>query len=418
MFTFAHGTAITSSLIACRLLCAQPVENLSTLDHACAAISLSFAARTPDRNLPFSRCVELLPPTRSGTSMREIHGVAQAEGLNTVLADVPISAWDRVGGSLIVFIPPLMETRTVSGRTYQVGHFIVVRPVSEGFVQILDFPRQPPEIRSVHEIAASWVESGVTSLPAIVFDPSSRFVVSSTTIAQVPDTVSDRFARSTFSEIRDDIARCTFTLESGLQTLSSRIDFGTRHQSSLVPFEIDLVNSTETTLSIKHLTSDCGCVIAENAISQIAPSSLSTVRGSIFLRDRIGTVTQTVTFTVGGGASDIKLEAILHGESYVPWIRKPNAADFGIVPGNNDSAAVILESLDSVPAPFEPARVVLTKPWLSGEVFKDTSSDRKWIVRFTIDSTQAPKGPFWDTATMLSRNNERVNEVRVIGHVR
>lgn len=266
--------------------------------------------------------------------MHALRDALRARKLSVEAVDAPINDWDRLGELMIVYLPPFMETRTESGEKFFVGHYVVIRPLSAGTVQVLDFPGETPRVVEIAEIRKIWLTQGVRSLPALILTPSVQ--VHDPAVGEqheAPPTASVMSESLARGSLRSDAATTEVAIGTTDLDVSSKLDCGPRKHGDLVQFVIRLTNAAAEALTLTSRRADCGCVVVPMARQELKSGEGVDIPGTISLAGRVGRVVQhvRVEYEVGNikHSADVGIEA----EVVIPWMMVPPAVDVGKVAG-------------------------------------------------------------------------------------
>jgi ABC-type bacteriocin/lantibiotic exporter with double-glycine peptidase domain len=143
-------------LIACALLlsCAQP--NSGSLScgkrqqaslvngriYDCAANSLYAFCHKWGIDVSYEKCLELLPLTDRGNSMLEFKHALESFGFEATAQRLTPDEFAHLKMPAVVLILPPEHFRTSTAEQYP-GHYLVLWPMDEQSLQILDYPHQP-----------------------------------------------------------------------------------------------------------------------------------------------------------------------------------------------------------------------------------------------------------------------------------
>lgn len=130
----------------------------------CAADSLY--ALCTESNIPVSQqlCMELLPPSHQGNSMLEFKKALLSLGFEVEARRLSVDELTTIHVPSVLLILPLQTLQDTWGPP--LGHYIVLWPLDEENVRILDHPRDP-FVLSMGYLAHLLRDAGITNIPVL-----------------------------------------------------------------------------------------------------------------------------------------------------------------------------------------------------------------------------------------------------------
>lgn len=112
----------------------------AALPRHCGANSVFVASAVLGSPLPLSRCIEAVPPRGVGNTMLELKQGLESLGFRVQAFAVRSGQLASLRGTFLLWIPPGVEVRTLSGERFTAGHYVVLHRRTDGEWLFLDYP--------------------------------------------------------------------------------------------------------------------------------------------------------------------------------------------------------------------------------------------------------------------------------------
>jgi hypothetical protein len=312
---------------------AQATSGPSTgVIYDCAATSLYVMANLSGKSLTYERATELLPVNHEGNSLAQVSSAVDAVGFTSEVVSM-------APNELVGLQVPMIGLETPSDapggewtRRDRVGHYIVVRPLEGGLVQLLDYPREPV-VLAVDDWIAHLNNVGVGQLRAVLCGAPGQELeqmVRAVTPSSGPSTTP---ARPSLLEARDPVRSVAVLSADGRRSPVAVWSFGDVSEGATISHTFTIRNESGRPVRIAKLANSCGsCVEAKASTTEEIPASgevaISVVAS---LAQRFGTVRldTAVYFTPESKHPPVLLS--LSGNVHARWVCVPPIIDLGRV---------------------------------------------------------------------------------------
>ncbi|MFC1781822.1 DUF1573 domain-containing protein, partial [Planctomycetota bacterium] len=365
----------------------------------CAANTLFVMCQISDVQVSYEKCLELLPITSKGNSMLEVKQALESLGFNVKPLSITTDEIANIRVPTIMWAHP-PEGDIVRKDSRNIGHYIIVIPVDNNSVQVLDFP-QSPVILPVQPWSRHLSSNGIENIPLILcgrkdqefsemFSPDSKNSDSDKkTTEDVPYTNSKLFIKSAMSN-------------------SSVLywDFGDISEGSFLKHNFTLVNDTGKTLNISKLSKSCTCGYVTTDKSIIAPGESCTATVSVSLAGRIGgqNISSTVVFDEKDEVQPITL--LITGNSQSRWTMQPKVIDFGSIEfGSEIQSQNLLVKPTEYGINASLSHVECKSPIVDVEIKSNSEDPNSYILSVSVDPNKYP-GTFSEQINFLSEGQK------------
>ena len=307
----------------------HPITRRSGRIYDCGANSLFLVCRIFGIDASYKKCLEMLPLTPKGNSMLEMKQALESLGFNVKPLRI---RFDEIAN---LRVPTIMWAYAPKGTVVRkeaknLGHYLVVIPLDNDTLHVLDYP-ESPVILATH----TWIKHlggiGVEDIPIILCGLKSQ-------------KLSDMFLSKTGSS-RTTTNRTNERLRKDSLLTSSQIvikqdmlkdpvvhwDFGDIAEGSFIKHNFTIINNTDKELHISKLSKGCTCSAVAADKESILPGDSCTVTISISLAGRHSkqSIISAVIFDEKDGVPPVKL--LITGNSHARWAFAPGIIDFGLI---------------------------------------------------------------------------------------
>jgi hypothetical protein len=274
------GCAAASLFLAVAISPARAAEQVASVLYDCGANALFVLGEVSEKHPTYEQCLEFLPLRDDGNSLLECQEAARKLGFS--VEAVKLAPHELAGLRCPAII---LETPDLAGRQSRIGHYFVIRPLSKGNIQVLDFPR-PPKILAAADWAAYLRQIKAPQLTALVcgkpgqtledmLKPTSA-VPGASSAPSMPEPTSAPTIGST-----------VLTLVQGMRSAPiATFEFGEAAEGSDVTHVFDVVNRTTKAVRIARLEGSCTCsqIICPSKVIQPGEKTSVTVVTSLAQR--------------------------------------------------------------------------------------------------------------------------------------
>lgn len=292
----------------------------------CGAISLYIFCKVSDMPLSFEKAVELLPISSSGNSLAEVREAMVKVSGNTIDA-LMIESNDvhRIVRPVVwLFQPPQGSKAPLNPKTSRPqGHFMVIRPLEGGDLQVLDYPN-PPKVFSAAHFASHLKRVGIQYLPILGLSPLSLDV-------EGRDQVSDSLTVPATDAPPATVGGTSLVTLKANSPRSPIIgaEFGGVAEGSIVRHTFVLHNPLDGPVHITKIQQSCTCTDLQVDRMQIPSGESARIVMTSSLAKRFGHVqiSAVVHFSPESGLAPVLLT--MHGRSLPRFIPTPAVVDLG-----------------------------------------------------------------------------------------
>jgi hypothetical protein len=292
----------------------------------CAANSLFLLAKMCDVPVSYDRCLELLPPSHDGNSVRDVKQAMEQLGFSVPALRLQPAELIGVKVPSIAWVPAARPPAGAEG----LGHFFVIRPLSAERVQILDFPAGAPQVF----LTSQWLEL-LRAKPKI-----DLFLLPAAHSSQDPATTFDSKAAAVALASTPPVALAVklmatdkFTQidlkDAAITTAAASWSFGEMPEGSTVQHDFILKNLTSRDLHVVEVRPNCGCTKVQIDKKLIPVGGSATISTQISLEGRHGTLAATV-LTLFAPTDNFPPQLVdFHGKIAERWVCEPALISLG-----------------------------------------------------------------------------------------
>jgi hypothetical protein len=306
-------------------------EDAPAIAFDCGANSLYIVAKISGKDVSFDRALELAPRRSTGNTLGEIKSGAEHLGFN--VEAVRLSAREILGCRVPVVVLLLPQNDpTLPKLRSTIGHYIVVRPVASGRVQILDYP-DAPFIMGGQELYNWLAGAGKNdpTFPVLVCGEKGQSIddmlgnaidLPSPIVQANKDFVAKEMPDSEHSKI---------TLHDGMnRSIVASFDFGDVPEAAVVTHIFKIENKTSQAISILRMEGSCTCTKLDADSMNMPSGSSITVTMATSLAGRFSNVRVdgAVYFKADTGLPPVLL--VMTGSAHGRFISIPPRLDLGI----------------------------------------------------------------------------------------
>lgn len=350
--------------------------------YSCGANSLFVLSKLMDRPATYVECATLLPIHDTGNTMLEVRDAVQAIGLQTRAMRLGPHELQRVRVPCIAWLPPLFNRTVVQG-DHVTGHYIVIRPVSDGKIQILNYPEHPTTVDVI-----AWgkhLESlGIEGIPVLLCARDSAEAGAAADMLIADPRLFDKLA--------DNCDITVVVLQDGVNDEAVlRWNFGEAPEGALLKKSLVIANSTHKEIEITRVLSGCTCAQLAADTMRLAPGQKATIGVTIDLSDRVGkqSIQGRIMFAAQSALPPAAID--ISGTVRPRWRLESSEIDFGCIDrtaGNCKRRTVIRPTefagemdLAVAKSSLKPVAVRLTRAM-------DLENRPYWLVEVELDPSE------------------------------
>ena len=306
-----------------RDLATQRVERI----YDCGANSLFLLCRISGVDASYKKCLELLPISSKGNSMLEMKQALESSGFNVEALRIKIHEIANLRVPTLMCVHPPKDA-IVHKKFKNLGHYLVVVPLDNSTVQIIDYPRAP-----VIFPTQIWIKHlssvGITDFPIILCGTKNQ--VLSEMFSSESEYSQIETACENTSKNRQFMNSQIVIKEGISKDMVAHWDFGDIAEGSFFKHDFTLINSTDKEVHIAKLTKGCTCSAISVDKKVILPGNMCTVTISVSLAGRNSkqSISSTVIFDKRDNLPPIKF--LITGNSHPRWMFEPKVVDFGLI---------------------------------------------------------------------------------------
>jgi hypothetical protein len=273
----------------------------------------------------YGQCLNLLPISPQGNSMLEIKKALDGLGIAPMAIRIRIPELSGLRVPAIVWTYPPKDAFVRSKDSRKVGHYIVVVPLGDGRIKVLDYPDAPVMIR-----VSTWAQHlqslGIENTLAVLCgrkgqNPEQLLSSDQNAAANESNSDTGAFGASAALVIRADMPKDALAVW----------DFGDISEGAVVKHDFPLINGTDKELHVSKVSKDCVCSAAAADRKTLAPGTACTVAVTVSLAGRVGTqrISVALVFDKQDGIRPIVL--LVTGRSHARWTVPSDIIDFGSI---------------------------------------------------------------------------------------
>ena len=293
--------------------------------YVCAANTLFLLCRLSNMQIPYNRCLELLPISPQGNSMLQMKRALQSAGFSVEALRVSPDELTQISVPAVVLAS---EPRSADDAA-KPGHYFAVRPLSAGTVQVIDFP-ETPLVLDREDWGRHLTSKGVNDIPILLcgqgcLDLTNMFRRDGRDGAPTVSPESDSRHLKT-----DDVPERIILRETGpSQGPLVFWNFGDVPEGSTVKRDFVLENMTKATVLISNLSHSCRCTQLTINRAAVPSGETAVVSMSISLAGVFSEFEATGKLFFSPEAGRAPAGIIATGTSHARWTCDPRVIDFG-----------------------------------------------------------------------------------------
>lgn len=304
---------------------AEPITRTGIRD--CGANAVFTLSRVIGSSVSYERSLQLAPYREQGNSLQEVRDALTAIGV--AVEAVSLSPEEFAGlrvPAVMLVLPPTDSTK--------IGHYLVVRPLGNGDIQLLDFPREP-QILSVQDWIQFTTEAGTKQIHTLLcgkpgetlaqmLRETSGFVAAKSIKSEAPATRPAAPANNIAS------STAPIPLEAGARRSPiATHHFGDVAEGSTVRHSFTLENTTDKPIVISRFEQSCACTDMKADAMRIEPGKRAIVTMTASLAGRYTTtrVDAAVYFDAASRRPPVLL--VMQGTAHGRFVFVPPLAELG-----------------------------------------------------------------------------------------
>ena len=367
----------------------------------CGAYSVFVASALHKSPVPLSVCAKVVPAKPAGNTMAELKRGFEQLGFAVNAYAIQPSVFAQRPGTYVVWIPPSMEIRTPSGKSFTSGHYVVLYQKADKQWLLLDYPVSARIINPETWVAAILSEFQLDELPALFINGKANATMLDTlaqnTHTLAPSNEPGQAQKTTNESMQTGrgvpdagIATADLTIDGkGKSLAQTSLNFGSRVQGQLLEGVVWIWNDSDTTLELDNIQTTCGCTVGSLDKTTLKPDERVKLKVNMSLVGRSGLVRQSVTMVAKHEDISTPVFVECAALSAQQWTTYPASVAFGDI--SNDNVPHTKQIVVKASFPKIAARLVNAKTnttGLSATILKTQSIPAKGI--YTIEVTFIP----------------------------